>query len=197
LPEEPAGHRRAVPPAALTISPPHYGLKEDQLLNFLQGYYACVSFVGAQVGRLLGELERLGLADRTVVVFAGDHGWHLGEHGLWQKRSLFEESARVPLIVYAPGAKGNGRRCVRIVELVDLYPTLTGLCRVTACRPPPGAWARPGRTGRWPRWWTACSQPARGRAGAWPGSSPGPGPPAWSTTGMTPWKGRPSGRCDR
>ena len=82
----------------------------------------------AQLGRVMAALERLGLADNTIIVFWSDHGYLLSEHGQWKKQSLFEESARVPLIVAAPGAKGNGTASPRTVELLDIYPTLTDWC---------------------------------------------------------------------
>jgi len=131
LPAEP-DHVTNVPPIALVVKPPHYGLSEGKVKDFLQGYHASKSFMDAQVGRLLAALDRLGLADNTVVVFQSDHGWLLGEHGQWQKMSLFEESARVPLIVYAPKMKGNGTASPRTVELIDLHPTLADLCGLPA-----------------------------------------------------------------
>ena len=81
------------------------------------------------IGRVIGELDRLGLRDNTIIVFAVDHGYQLGEKGKWSKAgSLFEMGTRVPLIISAPGAKGNGQSCTRIVESLDIYPTLVELC---------------------------------------------------------------------
>jgi uncharacterized sulfatase len=96
--------------------------------EYMRCYYAGISFMDAQVGRLLDALEKHRLTDNTIIVFIGDHGFHLGERGWWNKSTLFEQSCRSPMIVFAPGMKGNGKLCRGIVEFVDLYPTLAELC---------------------------------------------------------------------
>ena len=97
----------------------------DNQKRMWAGYYATVTFMDQQVGRLLDELDRLGLRDSTAVVFTSDHGYHLGEHEFWQKANLHEEVTRVPLIVSAPGRKTG--RAETLAELVDIYPTMCQL----------------------------------------------------------------------
>jgi choline-sulfatase len=91
------------------------------------GYLASVSYIDAQIGRLLHALERQKLADNTIVVLWGDHGWKLGEHRSWCKMTNYEIDTRVPLIFSAPGIRARGARCDRLVEFVDIYPTLCEL----------------------------------------------------------------------
>jgi arylsulfatase A-like enzyme len=114
--------------------PPSGPLPADQAVTLIHGYHACVSYVDAQVGRLLDALDRLGLAERTVVILWGDHGWHLGDHGFWCKHTNYEQAARAPLILRAPGRRAAGARPDALVEFVDIYPTLCDLCEV----PKPG-----------------------------------------------------------
>jgi arylsulfatase A-like enzyme len=132
LPAVPADHDAGVPRAAVAGRKP----EQDRLVGdlgrqALQAYRASVSFVDAQVGKVLDALERLGLGDDTIVVFTSDHGYHLGDHGLWQKMSLFEASARVPLVIAAPGGR-RGAADPHTVELVDICPTLCDLAGVPA-----------------------------------------------------------------
>ncbi len=133
LPNVPDGHRRDAPaPAFGSAKKEQDQLTDDLRRQAIQAYRASAAFMDAQLGIVLRALEDAGLADRTIVVFLSDHGYHLGEHGLWQKMSLFENSARVPLILADPRARGNGRACPRTVELVDLHATLAELCGLDA-----------------------------------------------------------------
>lgn len=163
LPQEPADDLQDVPLAAFFTNPPHWGLGQADRKIAMQGYYATISFMDAQVGRVLDALERLNLAKNTIVVLWSDHGYNLGEHGQWMKQSLFEKSARVPFIISAPGF-AKGKASARTVELVDIYPTLAELCALPqpqglagkSLKPllknPKAAWSRP-----------AFSQVARGK----------------------------------
>lgn len=99
--------------------------------KLVHGYYACISYIDAQVGMLMDELENLGLKDNTTIVLWGDHGWHLGEHGLWCKHCNFEKVLRAPLILNDPEHQLKGRSSA-LVEFVDIYPTLAELCGLEA-----------------------------------------------------------------
>jgi iduronate 2-sulfatase len=171
--------RGDIPPAAVES-----GLKEQdemtdaQRRQARQAYLASISFMDAQVGRVIAALDRLGLADDTIVVFTSDHGYHLGEHGLWQKRSLFEESCRVPLVIVWPGRTPAGGIARAPVSQVDLYPTIAAGCGLES---PPGLpgqdlaamLADPDRPGR--NWaLTQVERPARKKRAA--DGSPPPGP---------------------
>ncbi len=141
----------------------------------IAAYYACASFTDEKLGLLLEALDRLALRDNTVIVLWGDHGWHLGEKGMWAKGTLFNVSARAPLIIVDPRKKTAGSACPRPVEFVDIYPTLVELCGLAmpsglegkSLMPlldnPDAAWTRPaytlvaredwlGRSARTERW---------------------------------------------
>ncbi|MCW1923112.1 sulfatase-like hydrolase/transferase [Luteolibacter arcticus] len=102
-------------------------LPDEKQLELLHGYYAATSYTDAQVGRLLDTLDRLGLSENTIVVLWGDHGWHLGDHGLWSKHSNFEQATRIPFIIAAPGVTTPGTKTKALVQSIDLYPTLAEL----------------------------------------------------------------------
>jgi iduronate 2-sulfatase len=130
FPDPAADFRKGVPAASLTSTNPwpNYELSSDKLRLAKQAYYATISFVDAQIGRVLDALDKNGLRENTIVVFWSDHGYSLGERGLWMKQNCFEESARVPLIIAAPRIKPMGQPVSqRLVELVDVYPTLADL----------------------------------------------------------------------
>lgn len=116
-----------IPPAGISLNSKRIGAAGDEAKQgrILQAYYASVTFLDTQVGRLLDALERLGLAEDTLVVFSSDHGYHLGEHDLWQKLSLHEESARIPLLMAGPGVPVGTRDA--LVEQIDLFPTLAAM----------------------------------------------------------------------
>jgi arylsulfatase A-like enzyme len=103
-------------------------LPESVARQAMQGYYAAITFADAQVGKILDALDETGLSDNTIVVFTSDHGYHMGEHGHWQKITLFENAARVPLIIATPGMKTAGQSTKSLAEMVDFYPTLAELC---------------------------------------------------------------------
>jgi arylsulfatase A-like enzyme len=110
-------------------------LSEQQALELLRAYYASVSYMDAQVGRLMAELDALKLRESTIVVLWGDHGWHLGDQGLWCKHTNFEAAAHAPLILSVPGQKNAGGRTSALVEFVDIYPSL---CELVALPKPNG-----------------------------------------------------------
>lgn len=105
--------------------PPQGRLPDDLQAELIHGYHAAVSFMDAQVGRVLDHLEKSGLADRTIIVLWGDHGWHLGDHGFWCKHTNYEQATRIPLLISAPGITPGVSKA--LVETVDLYPTLCEL----------------------------------------------------------------------
>lgn len=110
-------------------------LNDEQARQMLRGYRAATSYTDAQIGRVLDELDRLGLREKTIVIFWGDHGWQLGEHGLWCKHTNFEVATRAPLILSVRGMKSTNRHTGALVEFVDIYPTLAELAGLA---PPAG-----------------------------------------------------------
>jgi choline-sulfatase len=134
LPDAPADDEADIPVPARNGAVPGYAMTStpEQRRASIRAYLATVSYMDAQAGRVLDAVKRLGQQENTIVIFTGDHGWHLGEHSLWHKRSLFEESARVPFLVFAPGMKGNGQRSTSLVEMLDVFPTLCDLGGVPA-----------------------------------------------------------------
>lgn len=130
----PENYRDEIPVAALSDNRYEAEITDDTKLQAIQAYYATITFMDAQLGRVLDKLDDLGLSDNTIVVFLSDHGYSLGEHDLWQKGNLFENTLRTPLIVAAPQASVRGGATSSLVEFVDLYPTLAELSRIPVPR---------------------------------------------------------------
>jgi len=109
--------------------PPSGPVDRETARKLIHGYYACVSFIDAQVGRLLDSVDQLGLRNNTIIILWGDHGWQLGEHGMWNKHSCFETSMHAPLLVAAPCESGvrPGTRVRSLTEFIDIYPSLCDL----------------------------------------------------------------------
>ena len=154
------GQPANVPDAARSrVNPyPWYGVTKEQADDSKRAYYASVTFLDANVGRLLDALDAAGQTQNTVVVFWSDHGYHLGEKGMWKKTSLYEQSAKAPMAIAVPGMTDQGASCERTVEFVDLYPTLAALAGLKAperlagvslvplLKDPTAAWDRPAYT---------------------------------------------------
>ncbi|MEM6778785.1 MAG: sulfatase [Planctomycetota bacterium] len=123
VPQVPSGDHDDIPPQSMGAV---LRFERSPIQQMRRAYYGAVSFMDRQVGRILASLDRLQLRENTIVIFVSDHGYLLGEHHMWKKSKLWEEVIRVPMIISAPGLKGNVS-CNHFVELVDLYPTLTDL----------------------------------------------------------------------
>lgn len=134
VPTTPKGYLNTLPaPAKRSIS-----RKKDQLnlpdnlaRQAIQAYYASITFADAQLGHILNALDKTGLSKNTIVLFTSDHGYHMGEHGHWQKTTLFENATHVPLIIAGPGVKAQGKTATTPAEMVDFYPTLAELSGLT------------------------------------------------------------------
>ena len=104
--------------------------EEELKRNLIHGYYASISYMDKQLGRVMREIKNLGLDENTIIVLWGDHGWHLGDHGIWTKHTNYEQSTRIPIIIKAPGITEEGSVCNQTVETVDLFPTLADLANL-------------------------------------------------------------------
>ena len=180
LPDEPMDDMEDIPRAAQWTYPPNWDVTPEDRRHTIRAYYATISFVDAQIGRILDTLDRLDLWENTLVVFWSDHGYLLSQHGQWKKQSLFEPSARVPMIVVSPDQTRRGTTVESPVELVDLYPTianitghtppenLEGASLLPLVENPAQEWGRPAFTQVWRRTYPGYSvRTARWRYNEW------------------------------
>jgi iduronate 2-sulfatase len=138
IPNVPPGYAASLPqPAQKTIraKKDQIDLAPDLARKAIQAYHASISFADAQIGRILDALDETGLASNTIVIFTSDHGYHMGEHGHWQKRTLFDNGSRVPFILAPPAMTAKGSTTACPAEMIDFYPTLAELCKL---QPPAG-----------------------------------------------------------
>ena len=113
------------------INPSKVGPYEDDLKrSLIHGYYASISYMDEQMGKVIKEIKTLGLEGNTIIVLWGDHGWHLGDHGIWTKHTNYEQATRIPIIIKAPGITSKGSICNQTIETVDLYPTIIDLAKI-------------------------------------------------------------------
>jgi iduronate 2-sulfatase len=130
VPQVPEGYFGTIPAPAqksLRQFKNQVGMSDEMRRKVIHAYYATISFLDAQVGRVLRGLEEAGLKENTIVLFTSDHGYHMGEHDHWQKKTLFENAGRVPLIISSPGMQARGRESRAFFEMIDFYPTLSEL----------------------------------------------------------------------
>ena len=134
VPRVPADYHSTLPAPAiksLTRKKDQNNLPESTKREAIRAYYATISFLDTQVGKVLDAVEELGLLDNTIILFSSDHGYHMGEHGYFQKTTLFENADRVPLILSAPRMKAKGQRTQSLVEMIDFYRTLSDLAGIS------------------------------------------------------------------
>lgn len=137
---------------------------DKERIEFKRAYHACLSFTDAQIGKVLDTLDRLKLWDNTIVILMGDNGYHLGQHDWWNKVTVYESGARVPFMMWVPGAKGMGQKTQALIELIDIYPTLIDYAGLSAPHKLSGASFRPVlETPQLPGKAAACTQVTRGK----------------------------------
>ena len=146
VPQIPSGYLSQLPQPAISSirrKKDQVDLEDSLARQAIQAYYASISFADAQLGRILDGLKEAGLEKNTIIVFTSDHGYHMGEHGHWQKTTLFENATRVPLVISGPGVLDKGGVAKGLAELVDIYPTMADLAQVKAPAQVSGVSLRP------------------------------------------------------